>query len=186
MTEVVVPPPDTSLPRVLDKFDAPTFMVRFKGVVDFDALYNMVCKWLRYRKFQVYETTHKYKPPEIEVVLDCRRKKTGYKRDRVKVHFHMFKNRDVEVMKGDKIVKMMEVRMTIRFSCYVETGYANYFGWNRWRTSKLTMVLQNILNRYILRKEIDSVDADALYYELYDLQKKVKDFLKMEAHGGAY
>ncbi len=186
MAEVVVPEPDLKLPSVMKEFPAPDFIIKYRGVIDFDGLYKLVCKWLTNRKFQLYETTHKVKPPEIEIVLDGRRKRTAYKRDRVFVHFHMFKNRDVLEDYNGKKIKKIDVRMKITFSCKIETGYPNYFGWNRWQESRFKMVLQNFLNRYILKKEIDLKDADQLYYELYELHGKVKEFLGMESKASAY
>lgn len=186
MADVQVPTPDISVPKVKDKEANPVFMVRFKGTVDFDGLYSLIYGWLKERQFKIYETTHKFKPPEIEIKLECNRKKTAYKRDVVVVNIHLFKIRDLEVKSGDGTKKLMEVRMKIKFSSMVETGYSNIFGWSRWGVSKGAMVLQNILNRYILKKEIDLVDSDAIYYELYDLQKRVKDFLGMAAKGSAY
>jgi hypothetical protein len=176
----------TSVPKVANEFRNPDFIVRYKGVFDFDGLYKLVTSWIKHQKFKLYETNQKWKPPEVEIMLDCRRKKTGYKRDRIKVHFWGFKNGEVEKLEGDKVKKLWDARMKITFSSYVETGYSNYFGWERWGISKFTMVLMNFLNRYVIKKELDLVDTDVLYYELYQLHAKVKEFLQLESRGSAY
>ncbi len=186
MHEAKVPAPDLVLPPMTKDFHNWEYIIRYIGVVDFEGLYNLVCKWLRYRKFQVYEDLHKFKPPEIEIKLDCRRKKTSYKRDRINIHFHMFKNKDVEVLKGDKVVKMIDVRLKIKFSSFIETGYANELGWDRWQTSRFFLTLRNFINKHIIKKEIDMVDSDTLYYELYELHQKVKEYLDLEARYNSY
>ncbi len=186
MAEVEVTVPETIVPVNTDSFHNPDFVIRYKGAVDFDGLYNMICKWMRYRKFKVYEVNHKFKPPEIEIELDGRRKKDAYKRDRIYIHFHMFKNKDVEVLRGDKVIKMIELRMKILFKSYIDTNYPNIIGWQRWKSSKFTLFLQNFFNKYIIKKEIDLQDSDVLYYELYELHAKVKEFLKLESRGNAY
>ena len=184
--DYVVPPPDTKLPGRIHEWHNPTFIIRYRGLVDLTGLYKLVTNWVRYQKFQMYEAQQKIKDPKIEFKLDCRRKKTAYKRDRIYIHFLMFRVRQVEVVVGDKIKKMEDIRMKIYFKSFVETNYGNFFGWQRFQASKLTMFFENFINRYILKKEIDLADTDALYYELYQLHTKVKSFLKMETRGNAY
>lgn len=160
------------------------FSVRFRGIFDFQGLYNMMVHWLMKYNFYFHETTHKHKPPEIEIEWLAIRKKTGFVQENITIHIHAFVE-DVEVIEDSEKKKMSKGRITITFNGSVETAYPDIFEEKQFNTV-LQRKLLKFYNNVIMKRELDFFYDDVLYYEIYNFQTAVKDYLNIYARGNAY
>lgn len=159
--------------------------VRFKGVFNLDGLYKKMVLWFKRRHFEFQERLYKDKPPELEIVWQARRRRTGYIMDIIDVHIHIFDMEPVEVIERGVRKQLTHARMTITLLPTIETGYADIFGHQKWN-SDFHRRLMEFYNKYVLKRDLDLAYDDTLYYELYVLHAFIKDYLKMEARGNMY
>src|SRR4030042_1912250 len=85
-------PSEPSVPKVERDYDMSSkrASVKFRGAFDLDGLYKTMYKWFEDKQFEFHETLYKSKSPELELEWRAERKKTGYIRDVIRVHFHLF------------------------------------------------------------------------------------------------
>ncbi len=159
--------------------------IRYKGVFNLDGLYKKMVLWFKRRHFEFQERLYKDKPPELEIVWQARRRRTGYIMDVIDVHIHIFDMEPVEVIEKGVKKKLTHARMTITLLPTILTGYADIFGHQKWNTN-FHRKLMEFYNKYVLRRDLDLAYDDALYYELFALHAFIKDYLKMEARGNLY
>lgn len=177
-------PSEPILPEVKKEYPLPKARLKFKGTFDLDGLYRTMYGWFEEKQYEFHETLYKAKAPELELEWTGERKKTGYIRDVIKVYLHLFGSEVEAVKKGVK-QRLMKGRMLIDFSGTLETDYPSITGERKW-TSPWLRKLQNFYNRYIIKKEIDLLHEDTLYYEIYQLHDVVKNYLDLEAKGYTY
>lgn len=167
------------------EFELPRLIIKFRGICEWDTIYSLMVRWFKERKFEFHEKLYKSKPPELELDWFAERKKTPYIMDRVDINFHAFEVEEVEAIKRGKKRKMLKMQMTIIFKIKVITGYPDIFETKKWNT-EFTRRLLDIYNKAILKKEIDTVYTDGLYYEVYGLHQLIKQHFEMEGRGNTY
>lgn len=179
-------PSEPRVPKVTKDFDMAALRarVKFKGVFDLDGLYKTMYNWFEAKQYEFHETLYKSKPPELELTWRAERKKTGYIREVVNVYFHLFGSEVEAVKKGVK-QRLMKGRMLIDFWGVIETDYPSITNERKW-TSAWQRRLQRFYNEYIIKKEMDLIHTDTLYYEIYQLHDVVKNYLDLEAKGHTY
>ena len=160
------------------------FVVRYKGVFDLQGLYSMMANWLMKYSFYFHETSHKCKTPGLEVDWEAYRKKTGFVMEKITVYIHAF-TEDVDVVEDGVKKRMSKGRLTVRFSGSTETAYSDIYGKKRFNTPFQRRLLK-FYNDVIMKRELDFMYEDVLYYELYNFQTAVKEYLNMYARGSAY
>jgi hypothetical protein len=181
----------TSVPEPLPKvpsaesFAFPEFYVKYRGIFNFQELYKYIMGWLAYRKFVVFETTHKFKPPELELDIEGKRRTTSYLRHNVIIHIHMFFAERIPAIKDGKPIEMVRARIKIDLKGEVETGYPDYFGKSLFDETMAGKRIKKWINR-IFNKDIEFKHQDNLYYEVYELQAGIKEQLNKTAKGSAY
>ena len=78
--------------------------IKFKGICDWDRIYNLIARWFKERKFEFHEKLYKSKAPELEIDWHAERRKTSHIMDIVDINFHAFEVVELEVIKkGQKI-----------------------------------------------------------------------------------
>ena len=184
MVEVIVPEPIQKSEKA-DSFKIPEFYIKYRGTFDFQKLYNYIMSFLSDQKFVVYETKHKYKPPELELDIIGRRRVSGYLRWGIDIHIHMFFSERIPKMVNGKPTELVTARLKIDLKGEVETGYANYFKENPWDDTSIGRKLKVIYNK-IFNKDLNFKQADLLYYVIYDLQTGIKDKINSSVKGSAY
>ena len=167
-------------------FNLPKFRIKYKGVFDLDALYRGSANWFKERKYELNETLYKSKPPELELNWKGVRKKTGFYKEVIEVHFHLFETRPVEVIEKGIKKQYADATMTITIWGAVETDYEDIFGESKWRDSSLKRKLLDFYNKHIVKLELDTMQVDVLYYEMYNLQTLMKKLIGMKTTGSAY
>ncbi len=163
------------------EFKVPPVILKYKGMFDWDDLYNKMIAWFQQRDFDFYETLYKDKPPEKELSWMADRRVTGYFQYQINVEFHLWGFTTIDVVKNGKKRKMNKGRMTITFSGLVRTDWEG-----TWESSPWRKKLETFFNNYIYDKEINAVHLETLYYMVYNLHDKTKEYLGMSTAGSAY
>ncbi len=162
MGDAVVPNPLPQLPKA-ESFKIPTIYIKYRGTFNFQELYKFINSWLTNLKYTVYETNHKFKPPELEVDLAAKRRVSSYLRWVINVHIHMFFKERIPKIKDGKPVELVTARLEIDLNGEVETAYSDYFGKSPWEDTVWGRKLRAWYNK-IFGRDIEFKQADALYY----------------------
>jgi len=159
----------------------PAFRLRYKGVMDYDAMSTYVIKWLKDRHFEINEGVHKHKHScphgfEIERHIEGWRKIDDYFLYTVEVVFFLWDAFEVDAVKDGKKKKHWDARMTVEIHFDVVCDYQD-----RWAVNPIIEKLRDkFYNQYIIKKEIIVKHADPLYYKLLSLHTQLKKMLEME------
>lgn len=155
--------------------------IKFRGIVDFDGLYQMMTQWFIERKYDFYEGLYKDKPPELELEWRAERKIDEFYKYQIDVNFHLFDIKEVEVIKDGVKKKMIDCRMLIWFIPTLIIDWQD-----RWKGGWMVNTAWKIYFNNIIKREWQLKYADTLVYHTYDLHAKVKEFLGMETGGSGY
>ncbi len=156
--------------------------VRYKGVFDFEGLYELVYDWLHKRKYRTQEDKYKNKPDspwgyEHEVKILARKKIDEFYKYKLTVVIHV---RDgAEVVHKDK--ELMHGRVRVVISGKIITDYAK-----RFEKNAFTKFIENIYNDFLIKREIELLNLDELHYRLHEFQQKIKKHLNMYADVNYY
>ncbi len=153
-------------------------MIKFKGTFDLTGLLRMVYAFLKNKGYDFYEDTHKAKPPELELKWLGERKVTPYYMYKVKISFHFYglKEVDVEDANGNK-KKMNEARFTVSFDGDVVKDYAKEWG----EKEKENMKLLKGFYEALTKREFMAKHAEPLIIELSELRDKINSYIGMTA-----
>jgi hypothetical protein len=162
-----------------------TERLKYVGILDLDGLFKTMYQWYNDYGYEFHEKTVKHKVPgplgaDQEIEWTGWRKINGYVKFWVDVYFHLWQLKDVEVIKEGKKVKLSRARMLIEFSGRVDLDYSNRFG-----GSRFLQALQDWYHKFVIKKEIDSIYTDQLYYRILKLYTVCKEYLDMEAKHNA-
>lgn len=169
------------------KMDLLPFRIRYKGVFDWPGLYKAMKDWFKERDYEpLLEKRYKHKIraggfAEIEVNWDCWRDETEYVRDFVKVYFHIWDYKEVDVIKNNKKMKLAKGRMLIEIEPSLVLDYED-----RWEGSAFKRKLRDFYNRFLYRVEIESLWEDKLWYNCNKLVQLAKRYLEMESESEAF
>ncbi len=155
--------------------------IKYKGIFELEGLYKTMARWFKEGRYELHERLYKSKPPELEMRWEGERKRTSYAKEIVRVHVHMWGDYDVEVIANGKKKKMANVRMIITVTGDIEAPYPDIFGMPRWSTTNIERRLNTVFRNWVMRREMEGLYWDRLYYELYDLYGTIKEYLKFGA-----
>ncbi|OIO65088.1 hypothetical protein COY28_03140 [Candidatus Woesearchaeota archaeon CG_4_10_14_0_2_um_filter_57_5] len=186
---------DTDLMAVPDapiEFDTmvgiPMWPMRIKyfGLFDWEGLYKMVYNWYQQKGYFYNETNYSYKVPTpmgAEMKLKCEgwRKTNDYMREWIYVYYHFFEMREVEVIKDGKKQKLTKARFYIELTGMVEMDYHG-----RWKQTLMGAYLKEFYHKFIIKKHMELMWWDRLYYRIYKLHGEIKQFLDMQGKENAY
>ena len=160
--------------------------VKFEGIFDFHGLMKTMRKWIATQGYEFHEISVKHKVPspagaEQEFAWWGWRKVNSYVKYHMDLYFHLWHLHDVEVVRDGKKQKMQSATVQIEFSARCELDWSNRFG-----GSKFFQALADFYDAYIVRRDIDMIYTDQLYYRVYKLYDTTKQFLQFEAKESAY
>ena len=155
--------------------------IKYKGIFDLEGLYRIMARWFKEGRYELHENLYKSKPPELELRWYAERKRTSFAKEVVRVHVHMWGDYDVEVIANGKKKKMADVRMVMTITGTIEAPYPDIFGAPRWSQNNIERRLSTVFKNWVLKREMEGLYWDRLYYELYDLYGTVKEYLKLGA-----
>jgi len=162
------------------------FTLRYRGLFDFDGLYNVMVQWMKSRRYWFHEIKYKHKVPspagaEQEIIFRGDKKITDYIGYELTVEFHLWDMTEVEVVHKGVKKTLTNARMEIIFLGQVDIDYEK-----RFESSTFWMAVKDFYNKYILKEEIETVYWDTMEYKTQQFMNVVKEFLDMEAKGYEY
>jgi len=160
--------------------------IKYRGIYDLDALYKFMANWLRQRRYRVYETLYKARGQELEIKIRGEREKSGFVMEVLTIDYISYGEYDIDVVINGKKKKMANARMLIKISGDILAPYSDIFGRSRWTHNAMERRLLNLFRNWFMKRELESVYWDTLYYEMQKFQGAIKDVLKMEAKGNMY
>ena len=160
--------------------------VRYVGLTDFDALYAAVIDWCKSYGYIWQETTYKHKIPspkgaEQEWTWELQKEVTDYIQYKIKMEAHAWDLNEIIVEKGGK----KKILSSGRFEVIIN-GTLVWDWQKRWGKSKFTQKLGQLYDTYIIKKDLESLYGDQLYYRIWNLQALLKKFFDMQAKWHAY
>ncbi|MBI2101153.1 hypothetical protein HYT53_00940 [Candidatus Woesearchaeota archaeon] len=163
----------------------PDVYIQYKGIFDMQDVYETIADFFRQKKFKLQESQHRLRRPgpfgaEVAHNFIARRKVEDYYQWIVNVNIETFDLHDVEVvLKDGTKKKMAKGRLWIQLYGTVETDYEKI-----WEKSAFLAHLKSFYNKYIVKKRIESVWWDELYYKIVlGLHALIKERLKMASEG---
>lgn len=160
--------------------------LRYEGVVDLEEMYQTLREWLDYRRFEFHERGHKNKPMphgrEHEITFYAERKESEYVMFIINIYIHAFYVEDVEIIKNGQKKKVQKVG-----SMYIDIWPTLRLDWQgRWESSSFKRKARTFFHKFIIPAYIGIELEDHLYYMMYKLHTKLKEFLDMESKYTAY
>ena len=161
-------------------------IIRYKGLFDFDGLYNLIAQWLKARRYWFQEIKYKHKVPlptgaEQEITFEGTREVTDFYQHHIVVDFHLWDMTEIEVEVGGQKKNLTSARLEI-----VLYGTLNIDYEKRFDQSTLWQGVRDFFLKYILKQDIETVWYDELRYRIYKLHNTIKEFLDMQAKGNEY
>lgn len=157
--------------------------IKFKGVFDFEKVYNETAKWFKTRSFEFHEYQLKERDPtigETEFFWQGWRDDTEWMRIWIDVYARMWDQTPVEVMQEGVKKTLLRARIRFVFDAWIETDYEN-----RFETSKIFHSLRDYYDKVVYKKRIE-LYGDKIEYEVHELHELVKKTLGMEAAGDQF
>lgn len=157
------------------------------GIIDLDGLYKNMQRWFYDNQYYFEEPTSRIRPGtaagiEYEFKWTAWRRVNAFVKYNIKVFFHVYDAKEIEVIKEGKKVKLTKCRIKIEINGDMEMDYTNMFG-----KSRFGKILFNAYTTFILKEDkVLAMWWDELYYRVYKLQTIAKEYLDMEARGNAY
>ena len=160
--------------------------LKYEGIFDSDALMKTMRNWIVNQGYEFHEKSVKHKVPsprgaEQEFAWWGWRKVNSYVKYHIDIFIKFWELHDVEVVRDEKKQKLQSAKIQIEISGRCELDWSNRFG-----GSAFFQFIADFYNNYIIRRDIDMVYTDQLYYRLYKFQGVVKEFLQFETKESAY
>jgi len=164
----------------------PKLRVRYKGLFDFDGLYNLIAHWFKSRGYWFHETTYKHKVPsplgaEDELKWEGTKKVNDYVQYEIEIEMHLWDMTEVEVEKDGVKKTLTNARFELIIDGDLEIDYQG-----RWQRSAFWAAVGDFYHKYIIKKEWETVYGDELWYRMQKLQNTIKEFMDMQAKGYEY
>ncbi len=174
-------PEDFTLPEV----PAYTTYIQYKGVWDWQDLYEFVASFFHRQKFKFYESRLIHKRPgpfgpEVYYVWNADRKVEDYYKFVINIFLHTFDTQDIEVVMKDGTKRTFtKGRLWIQFRGRVAFDYEK-----RWEENTFYANLRNFYHKYVVFRKIEAIWWDQMYYNVFlKLHSLIKERLKMESEG---
>jgi len=160
--------------------------IRYKGLFDFDGLYNLIVQWMKAQGYYFEETKYKHKVPlptgaEQEITFKGSKDVTEFYQHNIVVDFHLWDMTEVEVELAGVKKTLTSARMEIVLSGNLNIDYEKRFEKNVfWQN------IRDFFMKYIIKEDIESTWYDELRYRIYKLHDAIKQYLDMQAKGNEY
>jgi hypothetical protein len=159
--------------------------IRYKGMTDFNELWNLLIDWFESKGFEVIEGKAKHKAggsgDDFETDLSAWRDITEVYRFEMKVSMKYWGGVPVEVVRGDQKKTLTKARFRFSISGKLILDWSG-----RYEKTKFAKALGKFLNQKVLFWEWDGIYGDQLNYKILELGNVIKEYLNMEASGTEY
>ncbi len=162
------------------------FTLRYRGLFDFDGLYNTCAQYLKANRYWFHEYKYKHKVPsplgaEQEIYWRGEKKITEYIEYELYLDFHLWEMTEVEVIQKGIKKTLTNARLKVRLH-----GIMNIDFEKRYEQSTFLQALKDFYNKYILKRELESIFWDTLHYRTQKFLNVIKEYLDMQAKGYEY
>ena len=158
----------------------PAATIRYRGLFDWDGLYLAIAEWFKRYRYFLHEEMYKHKVPsprgaEQELHWYADVEVNEYYKYRITVDFHLWDMTEVEVIRDGKKKLLTNARLQIKLVGILYVDWQHKFEKNRF-----TLALRNFYNTCIIRRTLESIHADIVYYRMWDLHAYIKKYLDMQ------
>ena len=162
------------------------YQVSYTGIFDFDGLYRLMYQWFHGMGFYFEEGLYKHKVPtpagaEQDIEWSGWRKITDYAKYWIRLYIKLYDMKEIIVIKDGQKKKLTKARMFIEFYPSVDLDYSE-----RFKGNKFVLHLQDFYHKYIIKKNIQNIWEDSIWYYTLKLFTIVKEYLDFESKGNAY
>ncbi|MBL7054509.1 hypothetical protein ISS05_02015 [Candidatus Woesearchaeota archaeon] len=160
----------------------PDAYIQYKGVWDWDDLYNTIADFFRNQKFKFNEVFYKHKPTpfggEKQIGYIATKKVEDYYQYKVDMFIHTYDTREVEVKMKDGSKKIFtKGRIWIQIMGDVNADYEG-----KWEDNTFYVRLREFYHKYVVFKKIGAIWWDEMHYKVTGkLRNVIMQRLKMEA-----
>lgn len=161
-------------------------IIRYNGLFDFDALYAVIVDWAKHHGYMWTETEYKHKVPrpsgaEQNIKWKFTKKVNEYIHYEIRFHLHTWDQREVEVEIGNEKKSLTNARMHITIWATLT------FDWQkRFKGSTFSLLLGDWYRNVVMKKEVESLYNDQLYYRVWNLHNIIKKYFDMQTKKYAY
>lgn len=163
----------------------PTVYIQYKGIMDMQDIYESIADFFRQKKFKLYEPMNRHRRPgpfgaEVLHHFRATRNVEDYYKWEVNIIIETFDMHDIDVvLKDGTKKKMSKGRIWVQLYGKVDMDYEKL-----WEKSAFLAGLKGFYNKYIVKKKIEGVWWDELYYRIVlRLHALIKERLKMASEG---
>lgn len=156
-------------------------ILNYDGIFDLEALYHECTQFFAEKGFKFEEPTYKVKATEEEITWKPERKVTDYVKYTMAINFWILDKKDVDVIKEGKKVKLTKAHVRILLGCEVIKDYSG-----RFKGKPYLKKIKNFYEKFVFKKEFDTIWDDELYYNLYDLHTLLKKHLDSDTKANAF
>ena len=166
----------------------PNVYIQYKGILDMDDLYASIADFFREKKFKLREKVQRLRKPgpigtEVLYQFEATRDVEDYYQWKVDISIETFDMHDVEIVtKNGKKKKMTKGKIWIQLYGKIVTDQEKI-----WERSAFFAHLKSFYNKYVIRKKLEGVWWDELYYNIVlRLHALIKERLKMSSEGNQH
>jgi hypothetical protein len=164
---------------------AHTTYLQYKGVWDWQDLYEYISSFFHKHKFKFYETRYLLKRPspfgpDVKYMWQATRNVEEYYKFVIDLFFRTYDTQDIEVvMKDGSKRTFTKGRLWVQFMGKAEMDYEK-----KWEEKSFYAHLRNFYHKYVIWKKVEAIWWDNMYYNVFlKLHSIVKERLKMESEG---
>lgn len=156
-------------------------LLKYEGIFDMNGLYKRCVQFFLEQDWEFHETAYKGKKDELEIGWEPEKKVTEYVKYIMKVKIHVMDMKEIDVVKEGKKVKLTQGRVRIELNMNIKTDYSSRFKGHPWMGK-----LKHFYDKFIFKKEMDTIWEDQLYYTLLKVQTIIKEYMDMETKTNAF
>ena len=165
----------------------PPWRLKFNGIFDFDGLYKVMYNWFNGMSFYFEEGLYKHKVPtpagaEQDIEWSGWRKITEYTKYWIRLYIKLYDMKEIIVIKDGQKKKLTKARLMIEFYPSVELDYQARFS----KENRLALQLQDFYHKFIIKKNIQNIWEDQIWYYTLKLYTIIKEYMDFEAKGNVF
>ena len=170
----------------MGKSSLPPILIRYKGVFDFQGLYQLISDWLATYEYVTAEEKYLHKPGitagiDQDIIFKSEKKVTSYIKYDIKITLRLYEMSQSEVMKEGNKVLLTNARLDLVLEGDISTDWQEMFkGKPTEKLGKIKTFAGKLLENVILRREMGGY-ADVLAYHLWNLQALIKKYLSLQS-----
>jgi len=146
----------------------------------------MMVQYLKANRYWFHEYKYKHKVPsplgaEQEFFWRGEKKVNEYIQYQIFIDIHLWEMTEVEVMQKGNKKTLTNARMEIKLRGQMDIDYEK-----RYDESTFLQAIKDFYNKYIAKRELESIFWDTIHYRCQKFLNVIKEYLDMQAKGYEY